>query len=414
MKLNVILLSTVTALALAFSGAVVSAQTVPPEATTIIGLVNDARAKQGLQSLRVNDVLSQVAQNWSQQQAAQNKMSHSPDAPSLFPKGWTHTAENVATHSVNDPVAIFNSWMNSEPHRNAILNPKFTDFGTGYAKSAQGNYYATLEFAAYPAPPKPPVTSPSSAMDRHDYNGDGKVDVVVIHPSGQLLLYPGNGKGAWGKSSVMRSSGMNGYRLIAPGDFNGDGKADLVALSPAGELILYPGTGKGFAARVKVGQKLHNVTNVFSTGDYDGDGKADILATTKSGELRIYYGNGKGGIKGSATLSKGWQNYSSVFSGGDFNGDQKPDIFAIDKKGDLFAFYGLGNSRAANRVRIGSGWSSYKHVSVIGDFNGDNKTDIFAINSKTGLAYLYPGTGKGTFLPRMVIGSGWSNFPSVV
>jgi hypothetical protein len=91
-----------------------------------------------------------------------------------------------------------------------------------------------------------------------DLNGDGKADVIARQKSnGWLWLYPGNGKG--GFSSRVRigtSSGWNGMNaLVGPGDLNGDRHADLLARNAkTGELWLYPGNGKGgFGTRVKVG-----------------------------------------------------------------------------------------------------------------------------------------------------------------
>ena len=40
------------------------------------------------------------------------------------------------------------AWMNSEGHRDNILNPRFTDIGIGLATSATGVSFWTEDFAA--------------------------------------------------------------------------------------------------------------------------------------------------------------------------------------------------------------------------------------------------------------------------
>jgi hypothetical protein len=42
-----------------------------------------------------------------------------------------------------------------------------------------------------------------------------------------------------------------------------------------------------------------------------------------------------------------------------------------------------------------------------GDFNGDGAPDILARDT-TGLLWLYPTTGTGSWLPRTQVGSGWN------
>ena len=47
------------------------------------------------------------------------------------------------------PEGAFTWWMNSQVHRDNILDPKVTDFGVGYVFSAQSSYggYYTINFA---------------------------------------------------------------------------------------------------------------------------------------------------------------------------------------------------------------------------------------------------------------------------
>lgn len=389
-----------------------SAQASTAQTDTIVSLVNEARAQQGLRPMRVNGTLTSIAQDWSQRQAAANSMSHRPNFTSGYPSGWTRGAENVAWHSQNNPQAVFNGWMNSAGHRANILNPDLTDIGVGWAKASSGRYYATQNFAAYPGSTAPAAVTPALKPSTKDYNGDGKADVLTISTSGALTLYPGNGRSGWGAARTI-GSGWTGYRLIAPGDFNGDGRSDILAIAPNGLLYLYAGTGNGFAAKVQIGNGWGSFTNVFSTGDFNGDGKADVLATTAAGDLFVYYGNGAGRISGSAKIGRGWSGFVDVFDGGDFNGDGRGDIFARDSSGRLFAYYSLAGNSMSGRNQIGQGWGGFTHLSGVGDFTGDGRADIFAVDGATNNAFIYPGTGRGTFGARVQVGNGWGMFDTV-
>ncbi|WP_164745329.1 FG-GAP-like repeat-containing protein [Georgenia faecalis] len=395
-------------LAAYFVAAAPAAQAAPAQADTIVSLVNAERSQRGLRPLRVNAALTSIAQDWSQRQAAADAMSHRPNFTANYPAGWTRAAENVAWYSADDPRAIVTSWMNSSGHRANILNPELTDIGVGYARSSSGRYYATQNFAAYPGSPVP-----ATSIGRHDYNGDGRADVLAVNGSGQLLLYPGNGRGGW-QSARTIGNGWQGHDLVAPGDFNGDGRSDLLAVAPGGQLYFYAGRTNGFAARVQIGTGWQVFTHVFSPGDFSGDGRADVIGVRPNGEMTLYYGTGAGRVSGSARIGTGWQIYNDVLPGGDFNGDGRADLFAKDASGRLFAYYNRGGSTMSSRVQIGNGWTDFRQLASVGDFNGDGATDYFAVSASTGRAYLYPGTGRSGFAPRVQIGNGWAGFTTVI
>lgn len=114
---------------------------------------NAARASNGLPALVLNEQMTSVAQNWSQQQASEGKMYHNPDYSTQITGGWSGAAENVAYgYAVGDVTA---GWMNSEGHRKNILGD-YNSIGIG----VKDGYY-TQVFAKYPnvgAPTQPTPT----------------------------------------------------------------------------------------------------------------------------------------------------------------------------------------------------------------------------------------------------------------
>jgi len=105
----------------------------------------------GLQPVTRYQELDTVAQDWSEQQAAANNMSHRPDFTSAYPAGWTTGSENVAWRTAGGDTGalIFDQWLNSPGHYKNMTDPNVNSIGIGFAQTSDGRWYATQNFAAY-------------------------------------------------------------------------------------------------------------------------------------------------------------------------------------------------------------------------------------------------------------------------
>lgn len=153
-----------------------------------------------------------------------------------------------------------------------------------------------------------------------------------------------------------------------------------------------------------------------STGDFNGDWNTDVLARVAgTGALSLYAGNGRGGFAGTSDIGNGWQGMDAVDTVGDFNGDGYGDVVAREAaSGALWLYPGNGRGGWLPRVHIGNGWNIINAVWGPGDFNGDQKADILARETATGALWLYPGNGHGGWLPRVKVGSGWGMFNALL
>lgn len=115
--------------------------------------LNAKRAELGLPALKLDASLTQVAQNWSNGQAAAHDMSHNPYVSAQIPAGWRSWGENVGWTSSADSAAasrLHNAWVGSPGHFANMTNASFTHVGIGWAVTASG-VYATQVFATYPS-----------------------------------------------------------------------------------------------------------------------------------------------------------------------------------------------------------------------------------------------------------------------
>lgn len=114
----------------------------------VIRLVNEIRAKNGLNALSANWELSRVARYKSQDMVDNRYFSHtSPTYGSPFQMirnfgiSYRTAGENIA-YGYSTPQAVVNAWMNSSGHRANILNSSYTQIGVGYV--AQGSYWTQM------------------------------------------------------------------------------------------------------------------------------------------------------------------------------------------------------------------------------------------------------------------------------
>ncbi|MEW5423263.1 CAP domain-containing protein [Amorphus sp. 3PC139-8] len=126
-----------------------------------LGLVNAARAQEGLPPLTFDPALNKAAQAHAEDMRRRNYYSHT----SLLTGGPAerygraggapigHFAENIArcfrcaipadSASVRQ---LHEQWMGSPEHRHNILKPDVTRYGFGLAETEDGKHYAVEEF----------------------------------------------------------------------------------------------------------------------------------------------------------------------------------------------------------------------------------------------------------------------------
>ncbi len=168
----------------------------------------------------------------------------------------------------------------------------FVFFGDGTGKLFfNKNTYLSFP-PGYGFPPPPPYIAPNYPAfppALHDYDGDGKIDLLVANvPNAQetthITVYKGRGNGTFvpGSDTVQVFS----HELLAfvAGDFNHDGFIDALGYSASAlELLIGDGTGH-FTALPGATQPILDVLSGSAmsrveVADANGDGALDVLVT---------------------------------------------------------------------------------------------------------------------------------------
>ncbi|RKP24086.1 CAP domain-containing protein [Syncephalis pseudoplumigaleata] len=133
---------------------------------TMLCLTNKERVRRGLNALGPSACLDNAAQRHSNDQARNSFMDHtgsdgSDPGARIDDAGykWRTCRENVA-YGQKDEREVIEGWMDSQGHRENILNPEVTHHGSAVAYKGSTPYYTQVfaaddtKSAAYPECPK--------------------------------------------------------------------------------------------------------------------------------------------------------------------------------------------------------------------------------------------------------------------
>lgn len=231
-----------------------------------------------------------------------------------------------------------------------------------------------------------------------DFNGDGKLDLVVANSCGAtcgtVSVLLGNGDGSFQTAQTYASGGIEA-NFVAVGDFNGDKKLDVAAASSCadgscttGGLVgILLGNGDGtFQSAVGYASGGFGAQSL-AIGDLNGDGKQDLAVADVSsvpGSIGILLGNGDGSFQPAQTFPVDGQPYSVAVA--DLNGDGKPDLAftSYERNGNdplngvVGTLLGNGDGTFQSAIDYGQG-SLFGFALTATDLNGDGKPDLAVV-----------------------------------
>jgi hypothetical protein len=209
-----------------------------------------------------------------------------------------------------------------------------------------------------------------NVLASHDFDGDGKSDILWRDTSGNLAIWFMNG------AQVLASSGVaavpNVWSIVGQRDFNGDGNADILWRDTAGNLDTWFMNGVVITPSPGLGAVTAN-WSIAGTGDFNGDHDGDILWHDTSGNVALWLMNGASIAQscGVGSAPPSW----SIAGVGDFNGDGNADILWHDSSGNV-AIWFMNGCSVIQSSGVGNAAPGVWSIAGTGDFNGDGKADI--------------------------------------
>ncbi len=268
-----------------------------------------------------------------------------------------------------------------------------------------------------------PLDGRIGAIAVADLDGDGNDDLVVPTRGTNKIVYGDHEKAFedWSTATLAATDeekkGLSESEGASIGDFDGDGRLDVVVTFKDGGAALVwlnqmdsdGQTGKlSFLLKDRVpmgpvdAKKIG--TQLIVVADFNADGNVDLAAVNdKSDTVSLRFGNGDGTFDKETNRPEFDVGVDSeVVRLGDFNGDGVPDLAVTNEDThDMSVLIGL---KGPDRKATGSFHPRRVYPTgfrptdlAVGDFNNDGNEDIAVKLDGGELTFLF-GRGDGTFL----------------
>jgi hypothetical protein len=248
-----------------------------------------------------------------------------------------------------------------------------------YRNNLDGTFTDITQTAGFTTP------GPSAGATRDaafaDFDGDGRMDVVVVRERGNVSLYRNMGNRQF--SDVIAASGIavDGGTSVTVGDYNNDGFFDLfIAGGSGGASSFWLNDGSGhFKRDSRTGAALATLGTVTALDtkfvDYDNDGWLDLVVVgtptrTDGRGVFVFHNDGTGKFVDQSSILPRTAGSGSAIVAADVGGDGDLDLLVASPGGVRLLRNDGGNANLSMQVQL------------IGLRTGSGKNNDFGVGAR--------------------------------
>ncbi|MBR1120173.1 VCBS repeat-containing protein [Bradyrhizobium lablabi] len=238
----------------------------------------------------------------------------------------------------------------------------------------------------------------------HDFDGDGKSDILWRNDAGTVQTWNMDGGNLLGAASL--GTIPSAWKVEGTGDFNGDGKSDILWRNDSIGVAQIWDMDNANILGTHSFVAIPTEWKILDTGDFNGDGTSDILWRNDSTGVAQIWDMDNGEILSAQSLGvipAVWK-----FAGtGDFNGDHNTDLLWRNDSTGVVQLWAMDDGNILSAQSLGIIPAAWK-IAGAGDFNGDGKSDLLWRND-SGVTQIW-NMDNGTIQSTRALGTIPSNW----
>ncbi|QKV73817.1 FG-GAP-like repeat-containing protein [Amycolatopsis sp. Hca4] len=260
------------------------------------------------------------------------------------------------------------------------------------------------DLAGWIAEQTKPLTATPSRMMLADLDGDGRAELLAIHPNGDVHAWHndgGFGGNPWNPADIVVATDMRPGRTYFA-DLDGDHKADIVSLWDNGEGHAWHNV-RGFSPMPWEGASIVVTTGIVDPqglkfADLDGDGRAEAMSVDANGDVRAWR-NARGFAPmpwegGSIVVGADMKPATTFFA--DLDGDGKADIISVWENGEGHAWHNVRGFSPmpweGASIVVAAGFPDVAPLRFA-DLDGDHRADAIAVDPQRQIRAWHNGAG---------------------